>query len=226
MVRSISCGLSPRPTDSEPCGSKSTSSTLRPYSASEAPRLIVVVVLPTPPFWLHIEITRAWPWVGQRRAARGGTASAGRSGRAGRSLGRLDRRPLDSRLGRLGRHRRRRGSGGMGSVVGAVLVEAGRQVGVARSRRARRARGGCRRAAASSGAADPRPHRAPNRVCAITSSGLCPPHLGCPCHLRPTSCRHGDLRPHAPVDCTGGPVQSGQWSTAAAPGRLDSTRSW
>ena len=58
-MRSIWCGLSPRPTDSEPCGSKSTSSTLRPYSASEAPRLMVVVVLPTPPFWLHIEITRA-----------------------------------------------------------------------------------------------------------------------------------------------------------------------
>ena len=66
MVRSISCGLSPRPTESEPCGSKSTSSTLRPYSASEAPRLIVVVVLPTPPFWLHIETTRAWPWVATR----------------------------------------------------------------------------------------------------------------------------------------------------------------
>ena len=61
MVMSISCGLSPRPTDSEPCGSKSTSSTLRPSSASEAPRLIVDVVLPTPPFWLHIEITRALP---------------------------------------------------------------------------------------------------------------------------------------------------------------------
>jgi hypothetical protein len=25
--------------------------------------LIVVVVLPTPPFWLHIETIRAWPWV-------------------------------------------------------------------------------------------------------------------------------------------------------------------
>src|ERR1044071_5978892 len=61
MDRSISCGLSPRPTESEPWGSKSTSSTLRPNSASAAPRLIVVVVLPTPPFWLHIEITRAGP---------------------------------------------------------------------------------------------------------------------------------------------------------------------
>ena len=61
MVRSISCGLRPSPTDSEPCGSKSTSSTLRPYSASAAPRLIVVVVLPTPPFWLHIAMTRAPP---------------------------------------------------------------------------------------------------------------------------------------------------------------------
>src|SRR4051812_14297982 len=62
MVSSISCGFNPSPTESDPCGSKSTSSTLRPYSASDAPRLIVVVVLPTPPFWLHIEITRALPW--------------------------------------------------------------------------------------------------------------------------------------------------------------------
>src|SRR6476619_5379058 len=60
MLRSISCGLRPRPTDSDPWGSKSTSRTLRPYSARAAPRLIVVVVLPTPPFWLHIETTRAW----------------------------------------------------------------------------------------------------------------------------------------------------------------------
>ena len=57
----MSWGFSPRPTDSEPCGSKSTSSTFRPYSASDAPRLIVVVVLPTPPFWLVIDTTRAGP---------------------------------------------------------------------------------------------------------------------------------------------------------------------
>jgi chromosome partitioning protein len=41
MVRSISCGFSPSPTEREPCGSKSTSRTLRPYSAIDAPRLIV-----------------------------------------------------------------------------------------------------------------------------------------------------------------------------------------
>src|SRR3954464_4206378 len=51
----------PRPTDSAPCGSKSTSSTRRPYSASAAPRLIVDVVLPTPPFWLHSATMRAGP---------------------------------------------------------------------------------------------------------------------------------------------------------------------
>ena len=51
----------PRPTDSDPCGSKSTSSTRRPCAASAAPRLIVVVVLPTPPFWLHTATTRAGP---------------------------------------------------------------------------------------------------------------------------------------------------------------------
>ncbi len=62
MVLSSSCGLIPRPTDSAPCGSKSSSSTLRPYSASAAPRLIVDVVLPTPPFWLHIAMIRAGPW--------------------------------------------------------------------------------------------------------------------------------------------------------------------
>ena len=61
MLRSRVCGLTPSPTDSEPCGSKSTSSTRRPSSASAAPRLMVVVVLPTPPFWLHIAITSAGP---------------------------------------------------------------------------------------------------------------------------------------------------------------------
>ena len=104
MVRSIWCGLSPRPTESEPCGSKSTSSTLRPNSASEAPRLMVVVVLPTPPFWLHIEITRALPWVvtgrGSGRSGIGrpvgpSTTSSGRLGLGG-DLGRLD---LGLRLG-------------------------------------------------------------------------------------------------------------------------------
>ena len=49
----------PSPTDSAPCGSKSTSSTRRPSSASAAPRLIVEVVLPTPPFWLHSAMMRA-----------------------------------------------------------------------------------------------------------------------------------------------------------------------
>src|SRR5215217_2780891 len=66
----------PKPTDSAPCGSKSTSSTRRPTSASAAPRLMVVVVLPTPPFWLHIAMTRAGPC----EASGGGTGKSG-SGR-------------------------------------------------------------------------------------------------------------------------------------------------
>src|SRR5215217_8263178 len=61
MVRSSWCGCTPSPTDSAPCGSKSSSSTRRPYSVSAAPRLIVDVVLPTPPFWLHSATTRAGP---------------------------------------------------------------------------------------------------------------------------------------------------------------------
>jgi chromosome partitioning protein len=35
-----------------PCGSESIRRTLTPVAASEAPKLIAVVVLPTPPFWL------------------------------------------------------------------------------------------------------------------------------------------------------------------------------
>src|SRR3954468_1474608 len=51
----------PRRTDSAPCGSRSMSSTRRPYSVSAAPRLMVEVVLPTPPFWLHIAMIWAGP---------------------------------------------------------------------------------------------------------------------------------------------------------------------
>ncbi len=41
-----------------PCGSRSTISVRSPISARQAPVLIVVVVLPTPPFWLATAITR------------------------------------------------------------------------------------------------------------------------------------------------------------------------
>src|SRR3954447_14080430 len=55
------CAGMPRPTDNAPWGSRSISRTRRPYSVSAAPRLMVDVVLPTPPFWLHIAMTRAGP---------------------------------------------------------------------------------------------------------------------------------------------------------------------
>src|SRR5829696_607930 len=61
MVRSMFWAGTPRPTDSAPWGSRSISSTRRPYSTSAAPRLMVDVVLPTPPFWLHIAMIRAGP---------------------------------------------------------------------------------------------------------------------------------------------------------------------
>src|SRR4051812_11072705 len=63
MVCSSSFAAMPRPADSAPCGSRSTSRTRRPYSASAAPRLMVDVVLPTPPFWLHSASTTAGPWL-------------------------------------------------------------------------------------------------------------------------------------------------------------------
>src|SRR5260370_10937434 len=66
----------PSPTDSAPCGSKSTSSTRRPCCARAAPRLIVVVVLPTPPFWLQTAATLAGPCVS--RGSGSGKTGTGR----------------------------------------------------------------------------------------------------------------------------------------------------
>src|SRR5580692_8866826 len=42
----------PRPVEALPCGSASSSSTRSPTAARAVPRLMAVVVLPTPPFWL------------------------------------------------------------------------------------------------------------------------------------------------------------------------------
>src|SRR3712207_4489043 len=50
----------PNPVLALPCGSRSTTSTARPVAPSAVPRLIAVVVLPTPPFWLAMASTRAW----------------------------------------------------------------------------------------------------------------------------------------------------------------------
>src|SRR4029450_12876816 len=59
----------PSPTDSAPCGSMSTRSTWWLCSARAAPRLMAVVVLPTPPFWLARAMT--FPISGHLRTARG-----------------------------------------------------------------------------------------------------------------------------------------------------------
>src|SRR5580658_1510681 len=48
----------PRPVEALPCGSASSSSTRSPTAESAVPRLIAVVVLPTPPFWLAMAKTR------------------------------------------------------------------------------------------------------------------------------------------------------------------------
>src|SRR5256885_2295010 len=42
----------PRPVEALPCGSMSSTSVGSPTAARAVPRLIAVVVLPTPPFWL------------------------------------------------------------------------------------------------------------------------------------------------------------------------------
>src|SRR5215469_7996378 len=48
----------PSPVEALPWGSRSTISTRSPIAASAVPRLIAVVVLPTPPFWLAMARTR------------------------------------------------------------------------------------------------------------------------------------------------------------------------
>src|SRR5437588_12928762 len=48
----------PTPLVELPCGSASMSSVLRSAAAREAARWTAVVVLPTPPFWFAIAITR------------------------------------------------------------------------------------------------------------------------------------------------------------------------
>ena len=68
QVPFTSCDLStPQPMVALPCGSQSISSTRRCVAASEAARFTAVVVLPTPPFWLAIAMTRFMRQVYRRR---------------------------------------------------------------------------------------------------------------------------------------------------------------
>src|SRR3977135_1401899 len=58
----------PSPVDALPCGSRSTISTFSPIAASAVPRLIAVVVLPTPPLWCARASTRGtmgWSLMGR-----------------------------------------------------------------------------------------------------------------------------------------------------------------
>src|ERR1700761_6909938 len=50
----------PRPVEALPCGSMSITRVGWPTAASAVPRLIAVVVLPTPPFWLATTRTRSF----------------------------------------------------------------------------------------------------------------------------------------------------------------------
>ena len=127
-MRSSWCGCTPRPTLSAPCGSKSTSSTRRPNSASAAPRLMVEVVLPTPPFWLHSAITRAGPcWLsGCRLDQRTTPAGLGRIHRSWLPLGRP--RPPIRELGTAQRSRTGSAAGAeaSGPTVSESVIETAR----------------------------------------------------------------------------------------------------
>src|SRR6185437_6988804 len=66
----------PTPVLALPCGSKSISSTRFSTAASAVARLIAVVVLPTPPFWLTIARMRA----GRGSTSTGETSASGGDG--------------------------------------------------------------------------------------------------------------------------------------------------
>src|SRR5689334_9257970 len=57
MVARSGCFSIPTPVVALPCGSESISRTRKSLAASEAARLIAVVVFPTPPFWFVTAIT-------------------------------------------------------------------------------------------------------------------------------------------------------------------------
>ena len=61
----------PSPVEALPCGSRSITRVRKPSSARQAPRLTVVVVLPTPPFWLAMAITRGSGRPGRLRSTLG-----------------------------------------------------------------------------------------------------------------------------------------------------------
>ncbi len=68
-----------------PCGSRSRTRTSRPCRASAAARLTVVVVLPTPPFWLATVRIRVWLGAGSGSPTR--PASTRRAVSAARAMG-------------------------------------------------------------------------------------------------------------------------------------------
>src|SRR5690606_4357769 len=75
VTRRVSRGT-PRPVEALPCGSMSTISTFSPIAARAVPRLIAVVVLPTPPFWLETARTRVLPAMDTAEAPDGNDTAA------------------------------------------------------------------------------------------------------------------------------------------------------
>ena len=84
--------LIPTPAVRFACGSMSTSRTLKPSSASAPARLIAVVVLPTPPFWLAIAITCV---KGSPRGLRAARREAGGRREWGNATPRPNRAPVE-----------------------------------------------------------------------------------------------------------------------------------
>ena len=120
IERSITSGFSPWLIVRLPCGSRSMSSTRCPISPSATPRLSVVVVFATPPFWFASAMTCVATRSGRRGRRPAGAVVAAGSGRRDRLLG----------LARRLAHATGSGSASSGSGSGSDR-ERGRGVGLA-----------------------------------------------------------------------------------------------
>src|ERR1700752_706939 len=81
MLAATSSAAMPRPEVAFAWGSQSTSRTRWPRSGRAAPRLMVVVVLPTPPFWLATAMILVGTTIDYARRTAGGGAGGAGAGR-------------------------------------------------------------------------------------------------------------------------------------------------
>ena len=114
----------PSPVEALPCGSRSMINVRWPSSARQAPTLMVVVVLPTPPFWLATAMIRGSGRCADARSADRSTAPAPPRQRGGSTTARCS-----GSVGGAGSPAGADGNGGLPSAsLGAVAASSGKLI--------------------------------------------------------------------------------------------------